>query len=88
MSTDSQLQKHSRSKTLPKPDGELARGGLGRVSESTTVQGMVGVAMVGLLGGGPRLAMRAARVVLQDSYGSRHPARGAPAPRTGPHRGD
>jgi hypothetical protein len=40
---------------------------------------MLGAAMVGILGGGPRLAMRAARVVLQDSYGSRSPRpRGRP----------
>jgi hypothetical protein len=29
------------------------------------------VAMVGLVGGGPRLAIRAARVLLEDSYASR-----------------
>lgn len=44
-------------------------------AESSTVHGIVGAAMVGLLGGGPRLAIRAARVVLEDSYGSRSPAR-------------
>ncbi len=58
-----------------------------RASESTTVQGIVGAAMVGVLGRDPRLAMRAARVVLEDSYGSRHSRRGRG--RTGPHeRGD
>jgi hypothetical protein len=89
MTTANQAHKHPRSQMLPAPEGELARGGpLGRVSESTTVQGMVGVAMVGLLGGGPRLAMRAARVVLQDSYGWRHPAsRGRLRGRVR-HRGD
>jgi hypothetical protein len=35
---------------------------------STATSGIVGAAMVGLLGGGSRLAIRAARVVLEDSY--------------------
>ena len=39
------------------------------------MSGIVGVAMVGLLGGSPRLAVRAARVVLEDSYASRASAR-------------
>jgi hypothetical protein len=38
--------------------------------ESTATSGIVGAAMVGLLGGGSRLAIRAARVVLEDSYRS------------------
>ena len=40
-------------------------------SGSTAMNGIVGVAMVGLLGGSPRLAIRAARVMLEDSYGVR-----------------
>jgi hypothetical protein len=36
--------------------------------QSTATSGIVGAAMVGLLGGGSRLAIRAARVVLEDSY--------------------
>jgi hypothetical protein len=40
-------------------------------SGSAAMNGIVGVAMVGLLGGSPRLAIRAARVMLEDSYGSR-----------------
>jgi len=32
---------------------------------------IIGAAMVGILGGGPRLALRAARVVIQDGYSSR-----------------
>ena len=39
-------------------------------SGSTAMNGIVGVAMVGLLGGSPRLAIRAARVMLEDNYGS------------------
>ncbi|MGD1057055.1 MAG: hypothetical protein ABR992_06520 [Solirubrobacteraceae bacterium] len=35
------------------------------------MRGIVDVTMVGLLGGGPRLAIRAARVFLQDSYAAR-----------------
>jgi hypothetical protein len=54
----------------------------------------MGIAMVGLLGGGPRLAMRAARVVLADGYGTRSRAREDRRQRDGRlrertrHRGD
>jgi len=41
---------------------------LGGISESPVVRGIIDVTMVGLLGGGPRLAIRAARVMLQDNY--------------------
>ncbi len=59
------------------PDGPQARDAQGDEGpESTAVDGIVGAAMVGLLGGGPRLAIRAARVVLADSYGSRSRAGG------------
>jgi hypothetical protein len=37
---------------------------------------IIGAAMVGILGGGPRLALRAARVVIQDGYSSRSRLRG------------
>jgi hypothetical protein len=43
----------------------------GSVSESTAVRRIIDVAMVGLIGGGPRLAIRATRVFLEDSYASR-----------------
>ena len=43
----------------------------GGVSELPLVRGIVDVTMVGLLGGGPRLAIRAARVFLEDSYAAR-----------------
>jgi hypothetical protein len=43
----------------------------GTVSDLPLVRGIVDVTMVGLLGGGPRLAMRAARVFLEDSYVAR-----------------
>jgi hypothetical protein len=45
------------------------------VSESTAVNPILGVAMVGILGKSPRLAMRAARVLLADSYASRSSTR-------------
>jgi hypothetical protein len=32
---------------------------------------IIGAAMIGILGGGPRLALRAARVVIQDGRSSR-----------------
>lgn len=47
---------------------------LGGISESPVVRGIIDVTMVGLLGGGPRLAIRAARVMLQDNYEPRPPA--------------
>lgn len=43
----------------------------GGVGESSPVREIVDVAMVGLIGGGPRLAIRAAKVFLEDSYASR-----------------
>jgi hypothetical protein len=47
----------------------------GSVAESSPVREIIDVAMVGLIGGGPRLAMRAAKVLLEDSYTSRASAR-------------
>jgi hypothetical protein len=43
----------------------------GGVSELPVVRGIVDMTMVGLLGGGPLLAFRAARVFLEDSYAAR-----------------
>jgi hypothetical protein len=51
----------------------------GHVTQSNPMQEMIDVAMVGLIGGGPRLAIRAARVLLEDSYASRVSARQARA---------
>jgi hypothetical protein len=48
----------------------------------------MGVAMVGLLGGGPRLAIRAARVVLADGYGARARSRDGRLRGRIRHRGD
>jgi hypothetical protein len=47
---------------------------LEEASGSAAMNGIVGVAMVGLLGGSPRLAIRAARVMLEDNYSSRSTA--------------
>jgi hypothetical protein len=44
------------------------------VTELPVVRDIVDVTMVGLLGGGPRLAIRAARVLLKDSYSTRSSA--------------
>jgi hypothetical protein len=60
----------------------------GVAGESTAVQGMVGAAMVGLLGGGPRLAIRAARVVLAEGYSSRYSSRQGRLRRRTRSRGD
>ena len=57
---------------LAPDDSELVRPArFGGVSELPVVRGIVDVTMVGLLGGGPRLAIRAARVLLEDSYAAR-----------------
>lgn len=65
MSTDS-------SSSPPIEDEHLIRPArFPKVSESTAVRGIIDVTMVGLIGGGPRLAIRAARVLLEDSYAAR-----------------
>ena len=56
-------------------------------SESSAPNAIMGIAMVGLLGGGPRLAIRAARVVLADGYGWRSRARDGRPQRDGRLRG-
>jgi hypothetical protein len=76
MATDSAIPTRSASQVLIEEDRGLARRTrFGHLSESAAVQGIIDVAMVGLIGGGPRLAIRAARVVLEDRYGSRSSAR-------------
>lgn len=42
-----------------------------RITETPVMRGIIDVTMVGLVGGGPRLAMRAARVMLEENYSSR-----------------
>ena len=85
MSSDSMMSTHSMSGSAldddaqvdvldrDVSDSEVAQQGV--AGESTAVQGMFGAAMVGLLGGGPRLAIRAARVVLEEGYSSRYSTR-------------
>jgi hypothetical protein len=64
---------------LATEDRELVRPArFGGVSELPVVRSIVDV-MVGLLGGGPRLAIRAARVFLEDSYAARSAAEHQPA---------
>lgn len=53
------------------PDPSVRRLSFGRVFDSSAVQGITDLAMVSLIGGGPRVAVRAARVFLEDSYASR-----------------
>jgi hypothetical protein len=70
-------------------DGDRTHGTrFAGASESSAANAIVGVAMVGLLGGGPRLAMRAARVVLTDCYGARSQARDGRLRSYARHRGD
>jgi hypothetical protein len=82
MSTDSSIPVHAARHSLslndddPFEDDSLARPArFGKISELTAVRGIIDVTMVGLMGGGPRLAIRAARVLLEDSYASRSEAR-------------
>jgi hypothetical protein len=65
---------------LATEDRELVRPArFGGVSELPVVRSIVDVTMVGLLGGGPRLAIRAARVFLEDSHAARSAAEHQPA---------
>lgn len=71
MTIASPLPSHRSSEVPRSRDDNITRSRFGRVSDSGAMQGIVGVAMVGLLGD-PRLAIRAARVLIDDSYDSRH----------------
>ena len=59
--------------TTPQDEYAVRDAHLEEDSGAAAMNGIVGVAMVGLLGGSPRLAIRAARVMLEDNYGSRSP---------------
>jgi hypothetical protein len=73
--TDIATSSQSGTEALASEDGVVVRPArFGGVSELPVVRGIVDVTMVGLLGGGPRLALRAARVLLQDSYSARSSA--------------
>ena len=56
-------------------EARSVRRRFGHVTQSDPMREIIDVAMVGLIGGGPRLAIRAARVLLEDSYASRASAR-------------
>lgn len=72
MSTDSSIPIYTGDASLSLDDEPLVRPArFPKVSESTAVRGIIDVTMVGLIGGGPRLAIRAARVLLEDSYATR-----------------
>jgi hypothetical protein len=74
----SMMLNHSTTEGLVSDDTVAVRPArFGGVSELPLVRGIVDVTMVGLLGGGPRLAIRAARVLLEDSYAARSAADGA-----------
>jgi hypothetical protein len=60
-------------------EARSVRRRVGHVTQSNPMREIIDVAMVGLIGGGPRLAMRAARVLLEDTYASRASARQARA---------
>lgn len=72
MSTDSSIPIYAGDAGLSLDDEAYIRPArFAKVSESTAVRGIIDVTMVGLIGGGPRLAIRAARVLLEDSYAAR-----------------
>jgi hypothetical protein len=72
MSIDSSVPLYTNNPGLPIEDEMSVRPArFPKVSESTAVRGIIDVTMVGLIGGGPRLAIRAARVLLEDSYAAR-----------------
>lgn len=65
-------ERYSRSEDLlDRDDFSLDDTRFARSSHSSATSAIMGVAMVGLLGGGPRLTMRAARVVWADGHGTR-----------------
>jgi hypothetical protein len=66
-------------RTIRASEGGSERRRLGHVAKPNPMRGIIDVAMVGLVGGGPRLALRAARVLLEDSYTFRSAARQARA---------
>jgi hypothetical protein len=68
---DTDTETYATDSATPRDEYALRDLRLDRDSGSAAMNGIVGVAMVGLLGGSPRLAIRAARVMLEDSYGSR-----------------
>lgn len=41
------------------------------ITERPLVRGIIDITMVGLVGGGPRLAVKAARVMLEEGYSER-----------------
>ncbi len=72
MSTDGLTSMNASSPSLPLDEEHLIRPArFPKISESAAVRGIIDVTMVGLIGGGPRLAIRAARVLLEDSYAAR-----------------
>jgi hypothetical protein len=77
MTTDGSISAYSESHNLPSDDPSyLVRPArFGALTESTVVRRMIDLAMVSLIGGGPRLAIRATRVFFEDSYASRSDAR-------------
>lgn len=88
MTSQSSAPRRSKSRSPDTHDDRRPARRLGRVPGSTVGQEIAGVAMVGLLGGGPRLAFRAARVLLEDGYASRSPERWRRAHGPAPERSD
>jgi hypothetical protein len=71
MTTNSPRRRHA-DQAFSAGKARSARRRLGHISvDSSPMRELIDVAMVGLMGGGPRLAIRAARVLLEDSYASR-----------------
>jgi len=85
MSTTGSTAPHNKSNAGPI---RVARGVGSRIaeSESDAIHGTIGVAMVALLGE-PRLAVRAARVLLEDSSARRRELRAGRMRRLGRLRG-
>jgi hypothetical protein len=76
MSAESSVPTYPRQTEPADEDSELPlRARLGAASESGPMREIIDIAMVGLTGGGPRLAFRAAKVLIEDSYTSRGPVR-------------
>jgi hypothetical protein len=77
MIEDKSAQGHVRRPFRARGDARSVRRRVGQVTQYNPMREIIDVAMVGLIGGGPRLAIRAARVFLEDSYIARVSARQA-----------
>jgi hypothetical protein len=69
---ESPFHEQQRSDHLANADLLLESSRWVRITDVPVVRGMIDLTMVALIGGGPRLALRAAKVMLAEEYSSAH----------------